>query len=424
MSTRFFIRYATVGDNNLGLACREGSLSVRGPKKQGIFQGVKHVKHVVLILALVVFCFLGSSPVKAADELQITAPAAVLMEASTGQVLYERGAREKRPPASTTKIMTAILALELGRLDTPIKVSENAATTPGASIYLQKGEVLTLGDLVKGALLESGNDATVAIAEGLAGSEAGFAFLMNRKAWLLGARTTHFNNPNGLPDPGHYTSAYDLALIARYALGNPVFRRLVATVEDQIPGPDGVRHLYNTNRLLESYPGADGVKTGTTAAAGQCLVASATRGGRQLIAVVLGSADRYGDTRTLLDYGFKNFYCEMVKAGEPLGQVYIPNGEMTSIGVAPAMDAGFTAPLARSRQLEKRVLLPGAARAPVRKGQELGRVQILFAGREVAAAPLVATGDVRAIPWWSRLISLGSNIFHAGRFSALLERNR
>ncbi|MDN5325738.1 MAG: hypothetical protein PWP41_434 [Moorella sp. (in: firmicutes)] len=411
------------GDNNLGIACREVPLPVRGPKKQGIFQGVINVKHVVLILALGIFCFLGSSPVKAASEPQITAPAAVLMEASTGQVLFERRAREERPPASTTKIMTAILALELGRLDTPIKVSENAATTPGASIYLQKGEVLTLGDLVKGALLESGNDATVAIAEGLAGSEAGFAFLMNRKAWLLGARMTHFNNPNGLPDPGHYTSAYDLALIARYALGNPVFRRLVATVEDQIPGPDGVRHLYNTNRLLESYPGADGVKTGTTAAAGQCLVASATREGRQLIAVVLGSADRYGDTRSLLDYGFKNFYCERVKAGETLGQVYIPNGEKTSIGVAPAMDAGFTAPLARSGQLEKRVLLPRAARAPVKKGQELGRVQILFDGQVVAAAPLVATEDVRAIPWWSRLIFPG-NIFYTGRFSTLLERNK
>lgn len=382
------------------------------------------MKYLVPVLALGLFCLLGASPVRAVDgEPQITAPAAVLMEASTGQVLYQRGAREERPPASTTKIMTAILALELGRLDTPIKVSENAATTPGASIYLQKGEVLTLGDLVKGALLESGNDATVAIAEGLAGSEAGFAFLMNRKAWLLGARMTHFNNPNGLPDPGHYTSAYDLALITRYALGNPVFRRLVATIEDQIPGPEGVRHLYNTNRLLESYPGADGVKTGTTAAAGQCLVASATREGRQLIAVVLGSADRYGDTRSLLDYGFENFFCERVKAGEHLGQVYILNGETTSISVAPAMDAGFTVPLTRAGQLEKRVFLPRVVRAPVKKGQELGRVQILFEGREVAAAPLVATGDVRAIPWWSRLISPG-NIFPAGRFSVLPERNR
>lgn len=356
----------------------------------------------ILLLGCLFFCSI-IAPARATGEPEITAPAAVLMEAGTGQVLYERGARVVRPPASTTKIMTAILALELGRPDTPITVSANAATTPGASIYLQKGEVLTLGDLVKGALLESGNDATVAIAEGLAGSETGFAFLMNRKAWLLGARHTHFNNPNGLPDPGHYTTAYDLALIARYALGNPVFRRLVATVEDQIPGPAGVRYLYNTNRLLGSYPGADGVKTGTTVAAGQCLVASATRGGRQLIAVVLGSADRYGDTRSLLDYGFKNFYYEGIKTGEPVGQVYVANGETTGVGVTPVADAGYTVPLAQSSLLEKRLLLPRVVKAPISKGQELGRVQFLFQGREVAAATLVATEDVAAIPWWSRL---------------------
>ncbi|MDN5361615.1 MAG: hypothetical protein PWP70_662 [Moorella sp. (in: firmicutes)] len=356
----------------------------------------------ILLLGCLLFC-LSTAPARAAGEPEITAPAAVLMEAGTGQVLYERGAGEERPPASTTKIMTAILALELGRLDTPITVSANAAATEGASIYLQKGEILTLGDLVKGALLESGNDATVAIAEGLAGSEAGFAFLMNRKAWLLGARHTHFNNPNGLPDPGHYTTAYDLALIARYALGNPAFRRLVATVEDQIPGPAGVRYLYNTNRLLGSYPGADGVKTGTTAAAGQCLVASATRGGRQLIAVVLGSADRYGDTRNLLDYGFKDFYYEGVKAGEPVGQVYVANGETAGVRVAPAADAGFTVPLAQAGLLEKRLLLPRVVKAPIRKGQEVGRVQFLFQGREVASAALAATADVPAVPWWSRL---------------------
>lgn len=353
-------------------------------------------------LLLIIGCLFWSGTAEAAGEPFLTAPAAVLMEASTGQVLYEHGAREERPPASTTKIMTAILALELGRLDAPVKVSSYAAATPGASIYLTTGEIVTLGDLVKGALLNSGNDATVAIAESLAGTEADFAWLMNRKARQVGAFHTHFNNPHGLTDPAHYTTAYDLALMARYALGNPVFRRLVATQEDQIPAPDGVRYLYNTNRLLGSYPGADGVKTGTTDAAGQCLVASATREGRQLIAVVLGSSDRYADARALLDYGFSGFYNETARAGEAVGQVYVKNGEATAVPAAPLMTAGFTVPVAQAALLEKRVLLPAAVKAPISKGQELGQVKILFQGREVASSTLVATRDVAALPWWSR----------------------
>ncbi|CEP66821.1 Peptidase S11, D-alanyl-D-alanine carboxypeptidase A [Moorella glycerini] len=352
-------------------------------------------------LLIIIACLFWSGAAKAAGEPYLTAPAVVLMEAGTGQVLYEHGAREERPPASTTKIMTAILALELGRLDTPVKVSKYAATTPGASIYLTTGEVVKLGDLVKGALLNSGNDATVAIAESLAGTEEDFAWLMNRKARQLGANHTHFKNPHGLPDPGHYTTAYDLALMTRYALGNPVFRRLVATQEDQIPAPDGVRYLYNTNRLLGSYPGADGVKTGTTNAAGQCLVASATRGGRQLIAVVLGSSDRYADARALLDYGFNGFYTETARAGEPAGQVYVKNGEVISVPVAPVVTTGFTVSMDQAALLEKRVLLPAFVKAPISKGQELGQVKILFQGREVASSTLVATRDVAALPWWS-----------------------
>ncbi|WP_258360861.1 D-alanyl-D-alanine carboxypeptidase family protein [Moorella sulfitireducens] len=360
------------------------------------------MSRLVYALLLIINCLFWPGTAGAAAEPSITATAAILMEAGTGQVLYEYGAREERPPASTTKIMTAILALELGRPDTPVKVSSYAATTPGASIYLTTGEILTLGDLVKGALLNSGNDATVAIAECLAGTEAGFAWLMNRKARQIGAFHTHFNNPHGLTDPDHYTTAYDLALMARYALDNPIFRRLVATQEDQIPGPDGVRYLYNTNRLLGSYPGADGVKTGTTDAAGQCLVASATRAGRRLIAVVLGSWDRYADARALLDYGFNDFYNETAPAGEPAGRVYVKNGKETSVPVAPLVTAGFTVPADQAAYLEKRVLLPAAVKAPVRKGQELGQVKILFRGREVAGSTLVATRDVAARPWWSR----------------------
>jgi len=360
------------------------------------------VRRPACFLLVVIACLSWPGQARAAAEPDLTATAAVLMEAGTGQLLYDRRAGAELPPASTTKVLTAILALELGRLDAPVKVSRYAAATPGASIYLQTGEVLPLIDLVKGALINSGNDAAVAIAESLAGTEADFAWLMNRKARQLGAYHTHFVNPNGLPAPGHYTTARDLALMARYGLGNSLFRRLVATVSDQIPAPDGWRYLYNTNRLLGTYPGADGVKTGTTDAAGQCLVASATRQGRQLIAVVLGSCDRYADTRALLDYGFNSLYAEAAAAGEPVAQVYVKNGVTTSVAVTPAMTVGYTVTMAKAALLEKRILLPAYVKAPVHRGDELGRVQILFQGQEVASTALVAARDVAARPIFKR----------------------
>ena len=340
------------------------------------------------------FLFLGllwPGPTLAAAEPYLTAPAAILMEVNNGQVLYELQARQEREPASTTKIMTAILALELGQLDMPVRVSEYAATTPGTTIYLTIGETLKLSELIKGALINSGNDAATAIAEGLAGSESTFAWLMNRKARQLGAYNTSFKNPHGLTEAGHYTSAYDLAIMTRYALRNPFFSKTVATKEAQISAPDGIRFLYNTNRLLDSYPGCDGVKTGTTDAAGQCLVASATRGGRQLLSVVLGSSERYSDSCALLDYGFENFYAEMALAGENCGQVYVNGGETAAVAVAPETTVSFTVPKEEAALLEKRLILPAAVNAPVKEGQQLGEVVILYKGQEVVSSALIAT---------------------------------
>lgn len=358
----------------------------------------------VYILVFILFSFCRQGWAVASEELYLTAPSAVLIDITcNGQVLFEREARTEREPASTTKIMTAILALELGQPDTPVKVSRYAAYTPGASIYLKEGETLKLSDLVKGALLNSGNDATVAIAESLAGTEEMFAWLMNRKARQIGAAQTTFKNPHGLSDFGHYSTAFDLAKMAIYAMENPLFSRLVSTREAQIPAPDGgVRYLYNTNRLLELYPGTNGIKTGTTDAAGQCLVASATRNGRQLISVVLGSSDRYGDTIALFDYGF-NMYSEIAHAGKPSGQVHVINGERTSVDVIPKKTVGFTVPMEFSSYLEKRVYLPEYVKAPVNKGDKLGQVIITYMGREVSRTDLVADGDIKRLSWWSKL---------------------
>lgn len=232
----------------------------------------------------------------------LSAPSAILADAVTGQVLYSQDADAPRPPASTTKIMTALLVLERGVLTETVRIPANIQM-PGTSAALQPGETLTLEDLLYGLLLPSGNDAALALARHISGSEEAFVAAMNARATELGLTHTHFANPHGLDDPGHVSSAADLLALTREALRHPIFARIVATSSYSTRG-----HVWeNRNQLLGHYPGADGVKTGTTAAAGECLVATATREGHRLIAVVLGSNDRYADATALLDYGFANY---------------------------------------------------------------------------------------------------------------------
>lgn len=242
------------------------------------------------------------------EKLVLNAAAAILMDAGSGEVLWEKNAYKQRAPASTTKMITGILGLELGSPNEIVTVSDRAAAVGESTIHLDPGERLTLYELITGALVKSGNDACVAIAEHISGTEEQFIRLMNQKALLLGAENTHFVNTNGLPHQDHYSCAYDLALIAVYALQNPVFASVTRQKETAIhfQEPDVMMELRNTNKLLWSYPYADGVKTGTTTAAGKCLVASATKEGRQLVAVVLAAPDRFGDAQKLLEWGFKN----------------------------------------------------------------------------------------------------------------------
>lgn len=238
---------------------------------------------------------------------QISAASYLLMDAHTGQVLLEHNGREKRPPASTTKILTGITAIDLANLDELVIVSFNADRVGDASIYLSAGEVFDLKSLLLGALIKSGNDATVAIAEQVAGDEQLFMDLANRKARILGGVNTKFFNPHGLPHDQHLTTAYDLGIITRYAMQNPVFAAMVKTKETAISSLNSGRKVYltNTNKLLWSNEEIIGVKTGTTNKAGKCLVSAAQRNGRLLIAVVLKSNDRYGDAEKLLNWGFE-----------------------------------------------------------------------------------------------------------------------
>lgn len=242
-------------------------------------------------------------------KVDLKADSAVLMDYTTGQVLFQKNAHTRRAPASTTKILTSIIAIEKGKLQQRMIASHRAARADGSSIYLRAGDTHSLRELLYGILLNSGNDAAVAVAENLAGSETAFARWMTVKATEIGAVDSHFINCSGLPAKDHYSTAYDLAVIARYALRNPVFADIVRTKRKLIrrSGNPCEQLLMNHNKLLWRYQFADGVKTGYTLEAGRCLVSSATKNGRRLIVVVLKSKDIYGDSAQLLDYGFENY---------------------------------------------------------------------------------------------------------------------
>ena len=237
----------------------------------------------------------------------VAAQAAILINAVNGEILFAKKADRVMAPASTTKIMTAILGLERGDLGRTVTVSTNAAAKDGSSMHLACNQRITLRNLLYGVLLISGNDAATAVAEYIAGSETAFARLMNAKAIGLGMRNTRFQNASGLPAVNHYSTAYDLALLTRYAMRNPNFAWIVQTKTYSMQGnrPGERVQLINHNKLLWRYPYCTGVKTGYTIRAGGCLVSSAAKQGKQLIAVVLHSSAIYDDSQKLFEYGFK-----------------------------------------------------------------------------------------------------------------------
>jgi D-alanyl-D-alanine carboxypeptidase (penicillin-binding protein 5/6) len=271
---------------------------------------LRQVAAVLVLLTILLSATAGTGQAAGADDPVLPAKAYVLIDATTGQVLYAYHGDEQLPVASTTKILTAILALERGNLDDIVTVGQKPYDTGGTTIWLEVGEQQTLHDLLLALMLESANDAAVAIAEHLAGSEAQFVGWMNDKARELGATHTHFANSHGLQDPDHYSTARDLALIARYAMRNQTFRNLVSMEEATIPGykDNPSRHLVSHNRLLGYYEGANGIKNGFTEEAGLTNVASARRGDTELIAVVLGAQSQiWTSSMALLDFGFSHY---------------------------------------------------------------------------------------------------------------------
>ena len=336
-----------------------------------IFAGVA-----VGILAAILFL-----PVKAGA---ISAECAILIDAQTGRVLYEKQAEEKSLIASTTKIMTALVICEQTNVLDRVKIPKEAVGIEGSSMYLKEGEVLTVQELLYGLMLQSGNDAAVALAIYCGGTVEGFTELMNDKAHRLGMTQSHFANPNGLDSPGNYSTARDMGILTAYAMQNPIFAQTVSTKTITI----GERCLRNHNKLLWQLEGAHGVKTGYTKAAGRILISSVTRMGRQLIAVTFNAPDDWQDHKTLIEDGFSRFTVQkLVRQGQTLGQLELAGGQETSVDLIAAEDFSYS--LAQGERVTISLPEAGFAYAPVAEGQEAGFAHILVDGTAVAKVPLV-----------------------------------
>lgn len=329
----------------------------------------------------------------------VTAASAALMDVSSGRVLYAKNGHVRRAPASLTKVATALVALEAGDLDSLVEVSAAAAGIGGSSIWLEAGEQQTLRDLLYGLMLRSGNDAAAAIAEHVGGTVDHFVYEMNRLAARVGAGDTHFRNPHGLPALGHYSSALDMALLAREGLLRSDFRELVSTRRYVMPWPGHPwdRAVYNENRLLWLYPGADGVKTGWTEEAGRCLIASATRDGWQLVAVVLHAPDMWADATELLDWGFSSFESRLVcRAGEEVAQVRVAGAAERWVPLATARDVRIALLAGGNEGFRVDPDVPPYVTSPVAEGETIGTLRVVVGGEALGNAPLVSLRPVAA----------------------------
>lgn len=340
------------------------------------------------------------------ETVDITAPSAVLMEAGTGRVLFEKDAHQVRPCASITKVMTLCLtfdALDSGQLSLQdqLSASAHAASMGGSDIWLKEGEQMSVDDLIKATVIMSANDAAVVLAENVAGSEDAFVARMNQKAQELGMKDTVFKNCNGLDEEGHVTSAHDVALMSRELLTHEKITDYTLTWIDYVR--DGATQLVNTNKLIRSYQGITGLKTGTTSQAGSCITATAERGGLRLIAVVLGAAntdDRFRDAAALLDYGFAGWSVTVPEAPQ-LPPVAVKGGMEETVPVKAGQMPEILLSAADQSAVEETISWRQDLTAPIATGEVLGKITYTAAGETVAQVDITAAGDVAAITFSS-----------------------
>ncbi|WP_242966908.1 D-alanyl-D-alanine carboxypeptidase family protein [Desulfosporosinus sp. FKA] len=371
---------------------------------------------------------------------QIHGEGAYLIDVQSGQTLFAKNPDEQLAPASTTKIMTGLLAIERGNLNDIVTASStllNSKLVYGTQIYLRPGEQMSLQNLLYAMLLNSANDAAVTVAEYIGGNVSNFVALMNQRALEIGATRTHFVNPSGLTADGHVTTAHDLALIARVAYQNPVFAQYVRTKSHVIPRakPDVPTQMMNENKLLWRDSDVDGIKTGYTAAAENCLVASMTRNGRQLIGVILKSPGReiYTDMQAMLDYGFTQYTDQVYKpAGSVLGAITVNNEKVDlKLGKPIYLTQGVNGQT--SSVLSLKILSPSKILNSVEEGQAVSQVQVYDGGNLLDTLPLNASRTVlppkaqedpkpNGLPWPLGIMSLGVFLLFLYRFKLLAKR--
>lgn len=364
-------------------------------------------KKTISFLLMLSFLFCSVFPAFAVDDKTISAPSGVLMEAQTGKILYEKNAHEQRPCASVTKVMTLLLvfeAIDSGKLslDTVITTSEHAASMGGSDIWLEPNETMSADDMIKATVVASANDAAVALAEQISGSEEAFVGKMNDRAKQLKMNDTVFKNCNGLDEDGHVTSAFDVAVMSRELTKHEKIFDYTSIWIDYLRG--GKTQLVNTNKLLKTYKGITGLKTGTTDKAGCCISATASRDGMSLIGVVLGcdnGKQRFADAAALLDYGFANFSVKELSVPEDMPlSIDVDNGMEESVDLDCDVNSGFVTGKATSDEITSKVDLPESIEAPVKKGQVIGRLSF-SSGDQKRDFDITADSDIEEITFGS-----------------------
>ncbi|MTI66672.1 MAG: D-alanyl-D-alanine carboxypeptidase [Firmicutes bacterium] len=391
----------------------------------------------ILVITLILIIVLNLTQITYADTLSIPAETAVLIDAKTGNVLYNKNMDKQMYPASTTKIMTAILALEKTDLDNIVTVDSKTPyeTQQGDSshIALRPGERLTMRDLLHALLIESANDAAVVIARYISGSVEDFSKLMNEKAKEIGAKNTHFTNPNGLPDENHTTTAYDLAIMAKYAMEKQTFREIVSKYKYSISktNKQPIRYLKSANRLLYGvgasnqinvngnyvdikYDGVNGIKTGYTFAAQNCLVSSAKQGNKDLIAVVLHCQGRnvYIATHKLLNYGFENFESKKIAfKREFIENIKVEHGDMPYVTGIIGKDLYINIPKGRDEDVKRNIVLGEKIQAPIKENQVLGKVEYSLDDEILGTTNIVSATNINMKPIYKVVNNTNDSIF-------------
>lgn len=379
-------------------------------------------RRIISICLFVIFMF---NSVMAYGDVNITSKSAILMDYSTGKIIYSQNEHEKLSPASLTKIMTLLITMESLNnsrinMDDKVYISNHAASIKGSTAYLDAGESQRVEDLIKAVAIRSANDAAVALSEHILGSEESFVKHMNDRAKELGMSNTNFTNVSGWPDPNLYSTAYDVAIMSRELMKHhTIYEYLIIYMEDLAVGKakNSIQTMVNTNRLIKDYEGANGIKTGSTNDAGYCVSGSAIRDNLHLIAVIMGgktSKSRFDEASSLLDYGFANFESLSIgKKGELIATIPIEKGNANTIEIILERDSLVLLPKGKKANMEKSYNYPENFKAPIKLGEVLGEMIVTIDGTEVDRVNLVSNTEVKAGSYISILKKIINNFITA-----------